>query len=414
MFSKPIRIFEHDAMENRVVNNPTSEQTESDQLSSKLRAYYKVNKHLDKCKQADLKEVLRNYKLNVKFRQTDDRMVRCYQVKDLRKIKLLYDFALSGSKQVLADRVVKLYVMENACEKMQKAFRGYIIRESFRLRGPALKNRKICVNETDFYTLEPIVNISANDFFSYKGDKDFIYGFDFDSMSTLFKNKHRAASIVNPYNRESIDYMKITINKLDRLTRLINKTKTAHLTVNKPQVRSQRLTYNMTDLSGNAIGNQTTTLDNIYDPDEMMEKMRTIRNQPTQRRIETLFMEIDNLGNYAQSTWFSQLNRRDLIRFFRSLYDIWYYRAQIPFDVKRKICPLSDPFITILNQPVRYNEISEDNIKELCLIVMEDMVYTGVNNEFRTLGTFHTLCGLTLVSEDARRAMPWLYESIVY
>jgi hypothetical protein len=405
MFSKPMRILEHDVIENRVVQP---------RQNSRVVRKEKDRAILDKCKQTDLKEVLRNYKSEIAFRQNDDRGYKRYNAKELRKIKLLYDFALSGSKQVLMDRVSRLYIMEEKCLLIQKCFRGYIIRESFRLRGPALKKRGMCVNDTDFYTLEPIKNISVNEFFSYEGDKKFVYGFDIDSITTLFKNKQRTNGIVNPYNRESMDYMRITIEKLTRLNRLINKSSTSDYIQEPQRPVSQRMVYSVTDLSGNVLRDQNAAIDQIYDINEMIEKLRTIRNLPTQRRIENLFVEIDSLGNYAQSTWFAQLDRRDCIRYFRSLYDIWYYRAQIPFDVKRKICPLSDPFITILNQRIRYNDVSEEVIRELCLCVMEDMIYTGIDNGFRTLGAFHVLCGLTLVSSDARTAMPWLYDSVVY
>lgn len=411
MFSKPIRLFEHDdVIENRVVAPTTNKRS----MPNKARSI------LDKCKQSDLKDIIREYKSGIVFRQVDSRGYKQYNAKDLRKIKLLYDFALSGSKQVLMDRVARIYAMEESALVMQKSFRGYVTRESLRLRGPALKNRGLCVNETDFYTLEPIKNIPVGEFFSYEGAQHFVYGFDFDSIVTLFKNKQRANSIVNPYNRESIDYMRVRIDKLTRLNRLMNKkmgSEAMPLTEYSTQrqsnrATSQRMVYSVTDLSGNAM--QNAAIDQMYNANEMIEKLRTIRSLPIQRRIEDLFIEIDTLGNYAQSAWFTQLDHRDCIRYFRSLYDIWYYRAQMPLNVKLKICPLSDPFITVLNQRIRYNDVSEDVIRELCLCVMEDMVYTGVDVEFRTLGTFHILCGLTMVSANARASMPWLYESVVY
>jgi hypothetical protein len=410
MFSKPIRPFHNfddTAIENVVIANPMRAA-----LIQKSQNH-NTSANLEKCKQSDLKEIIRDYKTRITFRQTSAYTHRRCSAKDIRKIKLLYDFALSGSKQILLDRVSVIYKMEAASTSIQRHFRGYIIRETLKLRGPALKDRSLCVNETDFYSLEPIKNIHIDEFFSYKGEQNFIYGFDFDSIITLFKNKQRANSIMNPYNRESMDCVRPTIEKLMRFSRL-SKTDRVQFEARPPVPTNQRLVYGITDLSGNALRNQNANLDPLYDVNEMIVKMREIRALPAQRRIENVFMEIDQLGNYAQSTWFSLLNRRDCIRFFRSLYDIWYYRAQIPFDTKRKICPLNDPFISNLNEPIRYNDISEDNIKILCLNVMEDMICTGIDVEFRTLGAFHVLCGLTMVSIEARNAMPWLYESLVY
>ena len=59
------------------------------------------------------------------------------------------------------------------------------------------------------------------------------------------------------------------------------------------------------------------------------------------------------------------------------------------------------------------NEYSIDELQCLCLSVMEDLIYTGVDTEYKTLGAFHVLSVLTVVSYPAREAMPWLYESLV-
>jgi len=44
---------------------------------------------------------------------------------------------------------------------------------------------------------------------------------------------------------------------------------------------------------------------------------------------------------------------------------------------------------------------------------MENMVYGTRDIEYRKLGALHLLSILTVVSEEARQSMPWLYESII-
>ena len=58
-------------------------------------------------------------------------------------------------------------------------------------------------------------------------------------------------------------------------------------------------------------------------------------------------------------------------------------------------------------------ELNTQQLKCRCLSVMEDMVYTGVENEYRTLGAFHVLSVLTVINGNARQNMPWLYESLL-
>ena len=59
------------------------------------------------------------------------------------------------------------------------------------------------------------------------------------------------------------------------------------------------------------------------------------------------------------------------------------------------------------------NDYSLEDLQNLCLSVIEDMVYTGVDVEYKTLGALHVLSVLTIVSYSAREAMPWLYESLI-
>ena len=44
---------------------------------------------------------------------------------------------------------------------------------------------------------------------------------------------------------------------------------------------------------------------------------------------------------------------------------------------------------------------------------MENMIYSGLNVEYRKIGALHSLTALTMVSIQARQIMPWLYESII-
>ena len=134
-------------------------------------------------------------------------------------------------------------------------------------------------------------------------------------------------------------------------------------------------------------------------------------SKPLSERIRNIFIEIDNLGNYTDSTWFTSLDRRGYIRFFRILKDIWIFRGQIPTHIKIKIAPLWDPFLMQTLDDI--NDYSLEDLQNLCLSVIEDLVYTGVDVEYKTLGALHVLSVLTIVNYSAREAMPWLYESLI-
>lgn len=331
-------------------------------------------------------------------------------------IKSVHDFTLMGTKQVLLNRLMRYLMQDLQAIQIQRVIRGIYVRNAIKLRGLALKNRKICVNDTDFYSLEPLENIHYLDFFSYTDDKQFTYGFDIDSLYTYLKRKSRR--ILNPYNRDNMDKIVKDIRKLERLTKIINThfvPEERAIVVKATVKHSARRNSPTSVIANNSRTRRQQNTDNNtnYNNTVMIEYIRSIRIKPFMERARLLFMEIDQLGNYTQYQWFTELDRRNCLRFYRILRDIWTYRAQIPTSIKNKICPLWDPFIVVSNS-MNLPELSLQNVLNICLSVMEDMVYSGIDTEYKTIGAFHVLTALTVVNQEARTNMPWLYESLVW
>jgi hypothetical protein len=141
----------------------------------------------------------------------------------------------------------------------------------------------------------------------------------------------------------------------------------------------------------------------------MENKMGEIVRQPILVRTQELFMEIDQLGNYTNVEWFHQLSKRDCFVFFEYLYNHWRFRGQLTIAVKKRICPLGDPFLGITR--TRLNEITEEQLRFNCITAMERLTYTAYDIEDRKLGALYILIALTQVSLPARNNMLWLYES---
>jgi len=365
--------------------------------------FHKNPKCLDKCKMTELRNMLKYYKTQINFKPT----LRNYsqdKIKFLRsRFKVIYDFTLIGTKPKLMDRLSQFFKLERASISIQRQVRGFFVRLMLKLRGPALKNRKLCVNETDFYTLDPVEEIPMDEFFSYKDDKDFVYGFEMNSL--LMNMKIQSIKMANPYTRESMSDVILNIKRVERL-RGINSQKKSPLD-RAIEIKNDVTTTNIPPLR--------VLIPPNYNTSEMIAKIREIRSKSFDQRNVDLFMEIDQLGHYTQSRWFDNLNRHQYIRYIRILRDLWFYRAAIPLDIKMKICPLWDPFVIMTaGDAINYNELNDVQIKLLCISIMEDMVYTGIDNEHKMLGAFQVLSALTIVSVDARNNMLWLYESLLY
>ena len=329
-------------------------------------------------------------------------------------IKTVHDFALTGTKQVLMERLISYLIQEERAVQIQRIVRGWFVRRAIKLRGIALRNRKLCVNDTDFYSLEPLENIHYFDFFSYTDTNNFTYGFEMDSLQEYLKRKTR--NVKNPYNRDNMDSAVISIHALERLTAIINTPyhPIERVAQTKPKTKPPTSSPVRSSPNTSRVRRNNDTPTSNYNHIVMIEHIRDIRTKSFLERCRLLFTDIDQLGNYTQYQWFTQLDRRGTMRFYRILKDIWTYRAQIPTSVKTKICPLWDPFVMISSSSIVVAELSLDQIQNVCLSIMEDMVYTGLDTEYRTIGTFHVLSALTVVNGEARSNMPWLYESLVW
>lgn len=374
--------IKNEICDNIELNSKAPEQT------LKCIEYYKNKINLEKYKIAELRKIIKFYKSTVSFTKDDK-----YTSAEMQAIKPKYIFLLTGKKEDLIQRVKTLFEKERSVVQIQACFRRHIVKMDINLRGPGLKHRSLCVNDSDFYTLDPLKNIPLESFFSYKGEGDFVYGFDLNSLITLIKNS-KTSKLINPYNRESMSPILTSVQILIRTNNIIRKRSSSNKkTIERSSGISTRSSYN---------------------PSLIIEELKKIREKSLNQRITDLFIEIDQLGNYTQAEWFSQLNRTNTIRYFRYLYDIWNYRAQLSIQMKLKICPLFDPFGNMSFSTIQINNMSDDQIKILAISVMENMVLTGIDNDHKIIGTFHVLSALTIVSENARSNLPWLYESLVF
>ena len=332
-----------------------------------------------------LKEYDKNENISWYEFYKEDINLKKFKIPKLKEIAKSNKLRVGGTKPILMERIREHFSTVKNIVLIQSIFRMYLVKLTIKLRGPALFDRDICHNETDFYTLEPIKNIDFLNFFSYKDKKNFIYGFDITSLLILLK---KPGPITNPYNRDVIEFEIVkNISTISKLNKYIYKKKINYI-IDENNYPQREIT---------------------------MERMREIRNNEINNRIDNLFYEIDSLGNYTSSTWFKDLDVDAYLNFLRSLWEIWNHRAQMPTITKRRICPYFNPFtdgLEHMNMRIRENAENLNIVKRAAVTVVENIIYTGINNEFRQIGALHVLSALTLVSSQARGSLPWLYESV--
>ena len=366
---------------------------------------------------------------------------------DYKKIKV------TGTKGELRQSVYNFYHHTFHCIKIQLKFNRFLRRKLNKLRGPALSNREICINETDFYSFDPIREIPNQQFFSYEeiakeegnSKKSCYYGFDIASIYNLIlsdngvENEYALSRRLifnesnNPYNRNKFPHNVIRdILKIIKLDRILSRKR--GITKNKKMTKNQIMNNNV----NNNVNNNDNNNDNYeyeYDNNNFIEEDNNnaimgggmnialpqevlTPHQMFRQHVLRLFQTINALGHYSDPEWFIALTYDQHITFLRELIDIWNYRAELSPQVRRTIYPpYGDPFPHYVLSWVThqfYIYLSHENIININLTVIERFINSAVSEADRCLGSNFILCALTLVSIPAREALPWLYQSVMH
>ena len=298
-----------------------------------------------------------------------------YTIQQLKNIVSYYKLKIVGNKSQMVSRIFAYLFLSNQIVKIQKFIRGMFVRKYNTLHGPGFKDKSICTNNTDFYTMDPLNELTNSQFFSFEDADGFIYGFDLLSIYNLIYKTEGV--IKNPYNR-----LPISLKNIENLRALLR-------------------------LSGILKIDICIKIKDINDEISVKKAIEL--------RALSLFQNIDALGNYSNAEWFLKLEKPQLIKMVRELVDIWAYRAPLSMETKKAICPpLGNPFNKFFN----YNQFQEidnlDVIRKHCLDILENFVNSGADRANRCLGAYYVLGALTLVNADAATSLPWLYQAVCY
>ena len=210
------------------------------------------------------------------------------QIKKLKKPELFNLYSLMIKWSSVSDYEGK--VIQSLQRKVKKTLQDKLLIKS---QGPAVLNRSLCNNSEDFYTFEDIEEVPQKYFYSYKDDKDIVWGFDIRSLVELMQNNGE-----NPYTRISLP--QVVKDDISRIQKSLIKEK-LHTTHKK------------------IVSQDKTTL--LY------------------QRVTDLFSRIEYNGYSCSENWMLSLSLNNLKKLYRNLEDIWNYRLQQTNEQKIKICP---------------------------------------------------------------------------
>ena len=327
-----------------------------------------------------------------------------YSLADLRTLCSHYCIKKSGTKPELTLRIYTFLNQSYYIVRIQRIFRRFISKKYHASCGPGYLHTSNCVNDSDFYTFDKLSNIRPLELFTYRDGDNKIYGFHIASIFHLIMSSY--PNITNPYNRNIIPSSVIK-NLYEKLI--------------YGSLLGFRVSVKLDDDGDCDDDNGNTVVAGAGAGVGMAVatgggSVGLTREKQEELFIVDLFQHINTLGNYSDSEWFIALQRSDLIRFIRNIHDIWFYRANLSQEMKERICPPNgNPFV-LHNAHVNLNVLTlltDPEIRTICVSIIERVVRRGVSREDQCLGAFYVLATLTIVNQDARNAMPWLYEAVL-
>jgi hypothetical protein len=230
--------------------------------------------------------------------------------------------------------------------------------------------RSVSTNDTDFFSTDPIQDISGNMFFSYMDEHKHVYSFDIRSIQSLYLRASASNPVTNPFTRNPIPAW--VESKKNALVSLLRKR-------------------------------------NL--PTEWIPLQPPTPEQQWRMKVVDIFHKIDELNYYSSPDWFIQLNHYGQIKLYRELYDIWVFRAGLSIQQKNTIVPLHAQKL-FRHTPWSISELPMESLQRVNMNVIRMMIQSAADRNDRILGAMYVVTAFTLVNRQARTAYPWLYETV--
>ena len=244
-------------------------------------------------------------------------------------------------------------------KKIQKYVKSHIKHNNIKYRGEAVYKRNLCVNDSDFNTLDPLEDVKNNEFYSYTDNNKFIYGFHIDSLHELFKRKK--GRVMNPYNREYFpDHVRSDIISLRKLK--------------KPEIQEKQ---------------QKKCI-------ELLVKAKCV----------DVFGKIDIHGYHTDISWLYNASTLALKHFYKKLIYYWNHKLGMTNALKNSILPHGD-VINANIQIIRSN-MNRFKLLDKILDILNLTVSSAADISDRNAGCILVLHALSEISRNCTEANSWL------
>jgi len=262
-------------------------------------------------------------------------------------------------------------ISAKAATRIQNWYRLFFGLKAYKRYGPAYFCRDLCTNDSDFFSTEPVRDISGGYFISYKDPDNHVYGFDVRSAHTLiYRARTSGEPSMNPFTRSVF-----------------------------PTVFLR------------SVGAQVRWLARRKMPTEWAPLAPPTPEQQVRMKVVDLFNKIDELNYYSSPDWFLELDQRGQRYLYTTLHDIWTHRAGLSMTQKASLVPQFQHRL-FRHPPWAIRELPLETLQRLNMATIRMLITSAADRNDRILGAMYVVTALTVVNETARTAYPWLYESV--
>ena len=288
---------------------------------------------------------------------------------------------------------------------LQRFIKKSLNNYKLKLLGPAFNNRSLCVNDSDFFTLDELKDIPNDEFFSFKDEKNFIYGFHIDSITQLvfksdehyfeqFKKKIKNKQIIINNNSINLCYhqfIKLLCNHYNKI-KVLNPY-TRFLINNNTKFKIITL-YAKKEYDINKI---TNTNNDILPIDMKL----FVKNKCLE-----IFQKIDLYGYQTDINWLYNQNTTILKIFYKKLALLWNFEFGLNHEGRYKIAQTNHVFNNL--HDIMTSRIDKYNLLDKILEPVNIMVSNGETEPDRQNGCIIILYALAFINNRCILANPWL------
>jgi hypothetical protein len=368
----------------------------NDYLSSRKQYIKESNKHIE------LVEYIENSKLELypyprilasleyyKLIKTSDSGKFMLIINNISLLESFFNLLLKAN--VHLDKVIKL----------QRWIKMQLARFCNKLHGAAWHNRALCVNDSDFVSLDDIGEIPHNDFISFKDENGFIYGFSLDSLIELilktddnfFENFKKTVATSGMCYRQ---YIRVLFNHYNKIN--VNNPYTRDILPSQFKLNVIRLYARKVfqdKNSGNGNNKGLLTVGAQVD-------MRTqVRN-----KCLHVFQKIDMLGYMTNTAWLMDENVKNLKIFYKKLAFQWNFEFGLNNTARYNISRTHNLFSNL--QDIILSRADRYVLLDKILDTLNILVSNGASDADRNTGSILILYALGSINPRCIEANPWL------